>query len=337
MKLIIRTPNWVGDAIMALPAVDIARDLTGAGQIAVMARSTIAPLFNHHPDVDRVIMINDRSSKLAGIRQAAALIKKDRFEVGIILPESFSSALVFKLGKVKGRIGYTGDGRSLLLTRRIKPPAEKMHRVSRYLYLFEKMTGRKIDFRPPRVYLSHEDIDRGEEILKEFGLSYDTRYIAMAPQAVAESRRWGTGNYAALAQRVIEEMDLKVILLGTSHDRGTGELVRDNNVRVVNLCGQTSLLAAAAIMSFARLFVGNDSGLAHLAGGVACPIVALSGADDPAETSPVCDKKTVLIKNIECISCVKNICPKAGDRFMRCMKLITVKEVFDAVRNTARV
>ncbi|MEE9443679.1 MAG: lipopolysaccharide heptosyltransferase II [candidate division Zixibacteria bacterium] len=334
MKLIIRAPNWVGDGIMALPAIDNARDMTGASHIGVMARSTTASLYENHPDVSRVIRIDDKSSRVWGAKRAAALIKDEKYDIGIILPPSFSSALIFKLGKIRGRIGFAGDIRSMLLSRAIKSPTEKMHRIDEYLYLLEKMTGNKMACRPPVLYLSHDDITAGGKILKKHSLSYDDKFIAIAPQAIAPSRRWGADNYGQLAKRLVADFDCRVVLIGTSGNYEAGKKTRSYDERnIINLCGETSLLAAASILSFAKVFVGNDSGLAHLAGAVNCPIVVLSGADDPEETSPRCEKKFVVIKDdLDCISCVRNQCRLKGDDFMKCMNLILVDEVFDAAK-----
>jgi heptosyltransferase-2 len=333
MKLVIRAPNWVGDAIMAMPAVDNARAITGADHIAVVARRATAPLFTNHPEVDRIVEIDDKSSRLRGPQQAAGKVKENSYDIGIILPPSFSSALIFKLAGIRGRIGFAGDKRSMLLTRAIKPPTEPMHRARQYLHLFEKLTGQKTTFKNPRLYLSHNDISDGGEVLKKFDLSYDDACIAIAPRAVAASRRWGSDNYGQLAARLAEELKCRIILMGTQDDFEAGEEVKKHNpATITNLCGQTGLMAAAAIISFARLFVGNDSGLAHLAGAVECPLVVLSGPDNPKETSPICKKKKLIIKNLECISCVRNDCPQTGDEFMQCMKLITIDEVLDAAK-----
>ena len=337
MKLIIRAPNWVGDAVMALPAIDIARDITGADHVAIMARRTTAAIFAHHPNIDRVITIDDNESRIGGTWRAIRVIKDDRYDVGVILPPSFSSAMIFKLAGVSGRIGYAGNGRSILLTRVVRPTAEKMHRALTYTYLFERLTGRKADFKNPSMYLSHDTIAAGERVLGEHALSYDSGYAVISPRAVAESRRWGSDKYGQLAARLVTEVDCRVILLGTTADAEAGEDVRQHAPeKTINFCGKTDLPAAAAITSFARVFVGNDSGLAHLAGAVGCPVVVLSGPDDPQETSPLCEKKTVIIKELDCISCVKNRCPKSGDAFMRCMKLISVDEVFDAATKLYR-
>lgn len=319
---------------MALPAIDNLRDLTAADHIAVMARKATAPLFENHPEVSQVIVIDDKSSRLRGPQKAAATIKDDNYDIGIVLPPSFSSALIFKLAGVTGRIGFAGDKRSILLTRAVKPPAEKMHRSRQYLYLLEKLTGRKAKFHNPRLYLSHEDIAEGNAVLDSVGISYDDAFIAIAPRAIAESRRWGSDNYGNLAVRLIKEYNCRIFLIGTEDDLDAGEEVRNHDPSgIINLCGKTGLMAAAAIISFARLFVGNDSGLVHLAGAVDCPVVVLSGPDDPQETSPLCKRKKLIIKDLDCISCVKNECPKSGNEFMQCMKLITIDEVFDAAKS----
>ncbi|MEZ5358429.1 MAG: lipopolysaccharide heptosyltransferase II [Candidatus Zixiibacteriota bacterium] len=338
MKLIVRAPNWVGDAVMALPAIDNLKKLTAASHIAVMARKATAPLFINHPDIDLVVEIDDKSNKILGPKRAADAIKGDHFDIGILFPPSFSSALIFKLAGVTGRVGFDSDNRKIILTRAVKSPAEPMHRMQSYLYLLEKVTGKKPKAHNPQVSLSHEDIQGGEEALGEVGLSYDDAYVAVAPRAIGESRRWGSEKYGNLARRIVSELDKKIVLVGTADDSDAAEEIKAfGSDKIFNLCGKTSLRSVAAVLSFAKLFIGNDSGLAHLAGAVNCPLVVLSGPDDPAETSPVCDAKTVIIKDdLDCISCVKNKCLLKGDAFMRCMRLITVDEVFDAVTGRMR-
>jgi len=337
MKLIIRVPNWVGDAVMALPTIDAAALATGATVVSVMTRPLTAPLFQHHPNVDRVVVIDDKKSRVLGPYHASRMIKDDNYDVALILPPSLSSALIFKLAGVPGRVGLAGDSRSYLLTRAIQPPQQTTHRARQYLYLLEQVTGLSLPLANPRLVLSHEDIAGGEKTLAKHSLTYDSRYIVIAPQATAASRRWGGANYGRLSERLISETDCAVILIGSLLERAAGDEVKQiGGQRVINLCGETDLLTAAAIASSAKLFIGNDSGLAHLAGAVGCPLVVLSGADNPDETSPLCDRKQVIIKDIDCIRCVKNVCPLSGEAFMRCMKLITVDEVCDAARETIR-
>lgn len=333
MKLIFRVPNWVGDAVMAIPAVDCARAATGADHVAVMARKATASLYKYQPDVDRIVEIDDKSSPMFGPKRAADFIKDDGYDVGVIFPPSFSSALIFKLAGVTGRIGHTGDKRSLLLTHAVPVPPAPRHRTESYLDLIRLLTGKNLPLTQPRLYLSPDDISAGERHLARHHLAGNDCFVAMAPRAIAESRRWGCDNYGRLAKRIADEFGCRIVLIGVAADRAAGdEVAAFAPERIVNLCGRTSLLEAAAILSSARVFVGNDSGLAHLAAATGCPVVVLSGADNPSETSPICEKKTVLIKDIDCISCVRNVCPQKDEAFMKCMTLITVDEVFDATR-----
>lgn len=337
MRLIIRVPNWVGDAVMAVPTVTAAAEATGASALAVMARPLTAPLFRHHPGVDRVVVIDDQRARVLGPYRASQSIRDDKYDVGLILPTSLSSALIFKLAGVAERVGFAGDGRSRLLTKAVKPPQGITHRAGQYLHLLEQMTGISLPLNNPRLTPVQEDLAGGGKILAAHALSYDSRYVALAAQATAPSRRWGAANYGRLAARLIAEYDCAVVLIGSLKEKEAGEEIgRIGGPRVINLCGETDLRTAAAIASFARLFIGNDSGLAHLAGAVGCPLVVLSGADNPDETSPLCDYKRVIIKDIECIRCVKNVCPLSGEAFMNCMKLITVDEVLSAANEVIR-
>jgi heptosyltransferase-2 len=334
MKLIIRVPNWVGDAVMALSAVDNARDITGASRIAVMARGRVAPIYRHHPDVDQIITIDNHTSGLRSIRRAARQIRDERYDIGVILSPSFSSALIFRLGKVRGRVGYKGDGRSFLLTKALPAPEEKMHRAEQYVNLLRRVTGKMLPFRPPRLYLSHEELKEAELLLKAHGVSFDDPYIVIGAQAVAESRRWGSSNYATVAKKLVDNPGYKVVVIGSNSDFDTGEQIGAGSAaKVINLCGKTDLLIAAAIQSFARLYIGDESGLAHLAASVNTPVLVLAGAADPTETAPLADIRTIIIKSdLPCISCVKNVCPKRGDGYKLCMKMISPEEVTDAAR-----
>ena len=252
-----------------------------------------------------------------------------------MLTPSFSSALVFYLSGIKSRFGYKGDGRNFLLNHAVDPAeVTSEHRSRKYVYLMKSFTGQNVEYNPPQIYISDESWEAAEKEFKKYGIDSSVAFIAVAPQAVAESRRWGSDNYAALAERLVNELDVKIVLLGAPNEYRAGEKVAGTKEKLINLCGKTDIETAAAILSRSRLFVGNDSGLAHLAAAAGIPLVVLSGADRPSETSPISEKKVVIIRdNLDCISCVKNICPKKDDAFMRCMKDISVDEVFQAARS----
>lgn len=328
---------------MALPLLDQIKKLSGADHVTVLARRTSAPLVAHHPDVDELILLEDDISKIGGIRKAVKAVKTGGYDAGLILPPSFSSALIFYLGQVPTRIGYATDRRSLLLTGAVSLPKEIIHRSMSYLNLVSKLSGQRrssssfsLPLAPdqnqqPLVRLSEQDSSNASGKLRQAGIMPGDSYLIISPRAVAPSRRWGTDNYGALANQLIEKNGSKVVLIGGSADREAGDSVaRFAPDNIVNLCGETTLMEAAAVISMAKLFIGNDSGLAHLAGSVGCPVVVLSGADNMIETSPATTRKTVIVKELPCIGCVKNNCPLSGEDFMLCMKQVTVDEVADA-------
>ena len=126
-----------------------------------------------------------------------------------------------------------------------------------------------------------------------------------------------------------------LVLIGSPDDQRVGDEIVDvlNSDRVANIAGKTSIREVAAVCSMARVFIGNDSRPAHLAAAVGTPVVVLSGADDPKETSPVSSRKRlVYLDKLECISCVKNRCELKGEEFMQCMKGISVDRVLAEIQ-----
>lgn len=318
---------------MALPPVKAFCELFQDDYIVIAAPAWAEPIFTLY---DNVEVIPFESNELHGLKGVAAQIrrlKKNKYDLGVIMPPSFSSASVFSMLGVERRFGYIDDGRKLLLNCPVARPEQiKLHRMHQYQLLLEYAAGWKLKTDPAHLEPDEQSIVKASSLLERGGIENNEKYLAIAPQAVAESRRWGAANYSALAVRVYDTFRAKTVLLGTAGERESGERVKDNHDYVINLCGETDIMTASAILAKASLFAGNDSGLAHLAGASGTAIVVLSGADDPEETSPMNPYKMIIIKDrLECISCVRNSCPLIGEQFMRCMKEITVAEVFEAV------
>ncbi len=331
-KIVIRTPNHLGDCLMALPAVEsLARERPDI-EIALLVPQWAEMIYHQVKTARYIPLSGDQLHGLRAISVQTPLLRRERFEHGLLFTPSFSSALIFFRGRVRERYGYTGEGRAFLLNHPLDYSASKIiHRSLRYLHLIEYFLDKKLSLTAPALKLSPFDKANADKIFKDFKIDPRLPVIAMAPQAVAESRRWGVQNYSALADRLVRRYDGQIILLGTKAESSAGAEIVRNNRRIFNLCGHSDIGTAAALLARALLFVGNDSGPAHLAAAVGIPLVVLSGADNPTETSPLSDKKTVIIKDhLSCISCVKNRCPKSGDNFMLCMKEITVDEVFAA-------
>lgn len=342
-EILIRTPNHLGDCVMALPMINQVHEAYPDSIITLLVPENLRELFAMNPSVEKLIgMPKDHVHGLIGVKKTVDLLSRQSYDIGYILPPSFGSAAAFKLAGVKERIGYIADGRRMLLS---KPLAlsvdyESEHRSETYFNLLRRGAEVSLEYARPKIFLSEDESERAIKILSDFSLAGDQPYAVIASRAVAESRRWGEANYASLAARLIKDCQLAVVLIGGPDDQGAGSevsrLVVENGVRekwVINLAGKTSLRETTAVLQRSAVFVGNDSGPAHLAAAVGTPVVVLSGADNPKETSPLASRKRLIFRdNLDCISCVKNVCPFKDGRSMRCMREITLPTVFQAVK-----
>lgn len=331
-KLIIRAPNHLGDCVMALPMINETREVYPGATVTLILPELLAQLFDGNPNLDQIIRIpTEHVHGMIAVMKIKDLLAPHSFDIGYILPPSFGAAASFKLGGVKERIGYIADGRRLLLTRPLPLPApmNNQHRSLTYFDLLRRATKTNIEYADPKLFLTDEDAAKANELLAVRGVEPGTPYAVIAFQSVAESRRWGIEKYTELVRRLRKFHGLQTMLVGGDADQRAGDtIVQEASAGAVNLAGKTTLRETAAIMAGARLFVGNDSGPAHLAAAVGVPMLVLSGADDPKETSPISKrKKLIYLSELECISCVKNTCSMKGEAFMRCMRDITVDMV----------
>jgi len=341
-NIIIRTPNHLGDCLMAMPMINNVGEAYPGGTVTLLTPSHLADLFRPNPAIDGIIEIPpEHQHGLMAVVKIRDMIAPLEFDIGYILPPSFGAAAGFKLGNIKERIGYIADGRRLLLTKPLPlvEPLNSAHRSELYYDLLRRSTKSEIEFVKPKLFLNDDDINNGMSLLDGFNIKATDKFAAVAFKAVAESRRWGMDNYTDLIKEFISKLKLKVILIGSSADLEDGDLLaeRTSTKDVINLAGKTSLREAAAILSMSQVFVGNDSGPAHLAAAVGAKVVVLSGADDPQSTTPLAtEKRLIFLENLDCISCVKNKCPLKNDQHMQCMKGISVEMVLDAVKDVLK-
>jgi heptosyltransferase-2 len=343
-RILIRTPNHLGDCIMALPMINEAREAYPGAAVTIVTPEHLQELFVRNPAIDAILTIPKRYVHgVMAVFKVKEIIASGGYDVGFIMPPSFGAASGFKLAGIPERIGYIADGRRLLLTKPLPLPSplNSEHRSKVYFDLLRRGSGAALEYVKPKLFLDEEDEHRGIKLLSGYDIGEETPYVVVAFRAVAESRRWGIERYTKLVERLVDEHDLHVVLVGSSDDiRAGDEIVNGLSSdrwralgRVANMAGKTALRELAAVCARALLFVGNDSGPAHLAAAVGIPIVVLSGADDPKETSPSSNQKRLIRREqLDCIACVKNKCPLKGNDFMRCMTDISVDEVLDQIK-----
>ncbi len=332
-RIAVRLPNWLGDAVMATPALSALHQLFPSASITILVRENLAELFTSCPFAEEIIPVPKVSGarKISQLFTAAAALKKKKLDLAVCFPHSFSSAFMFWLAGVPHRVGHSAEGRKLLLTCSLVYPFDgaRPHRVRFYCQLVELAAGEKLTIPPLEVWprpLSKEEAGALEKKVGGF-----QNLVTVAPGSVGPAKRWFADRYAEAVKKFVREKNFHVALVGAPHDRPSCEEVsRLSGVSPVNLAGETSLSGLCHLFQKSRLFLGNDSGAGHLAAAAGIPVVILTGAGDPDEIVPWTDRKTVLFKKIFCSPCYRNTC-RRKDHPLECMDLIGVDEVWPAV------
>jgi len=333
-RIIVRAPNWVGDAVMATPFFTSLRQTLPDAKITCLCRPMVADIFRYHPDVDGIVELDETQGR-SGWRAArlnAEQLKKYEFNVAVSLPNSFSSALIFFLAGIPVRLGYRGDWRRGMLTRSVQFPrkGQRPHRVECYLQLLQLVSADPVIDRELRLAPGEDAAKQVSDVVDMHNLG-QTSYIAIAAGAAQPNKMWMASRFSGLVQ-ALDSHGLRAVLVGSPAEQELSEQVAAQAAidGTVNLAGAGSLLFTAEIIRRASVFVGNDSGLAHVAAGVGTKSVILSGPGDPTEVAPYSDKATTIAKELFCKPCYKNYCWRK-DKPLECLKLIEVEEVCASV------
>ena len=327
-KILIRGTNWIGDAIMTLPAVASVRAAYPQARICVLAKPLVADIYKLFSEADEIILYKNKFDNPLGVFRLARELRKKKFDAAILLQNAIEAAIMTFAAGVKLRAGYNSDGRGFLLTHRVKCTKEikKVHQIDYYLEMVKALGCAPVS----REMLLQTKINRvtARSVLGEFILGNNKPIIGIAPGATyGPAKRWFPERFAALADRLYDSFPYQGILLGGNTDGSTAEEVcRRANVNLMNLAGKTTLREAVYLISQCSLFISNDSGLMHIAGALNIPTVAIFGSTNPETTAPTGGRTIIVRKGVFCSPCLKETCPTD----FRCMDLITVDDVLAA-------
>ena len=326
-NLVILAPNWLGDAVMALPAIaDVLRAQPDA-RVTVAARPSVAPLFRLVPDVDDHLTLERRW------RDALGALARGGFDTAILLPNSFQSALLVSKARIPERWGYRTDWRGRLLTRAIDRPSG-LHQVDFYRQLVSQL-GFANGSAEPRVVVSADARSAAGELLMQAGWDGCTPLVAIAPGAAyGGAKRWRSESFSALAEDLVRD-GISVVVVGSAADiRTAASIVRTVRVSgperaaLLNLVGLTDLSTLAGVFAQCRTLVTNDSGAMHLAAAAGTPVTALFGPTDERATRPLGSAHRIIIGDAWCRPCMLRECPIDH----HCMHSIDVPSVSAAAR-----
>ena len=322
MSVVILSPNWLGDAMFALPAIrDVRRHFAGR-PLTIAARASVAPVFRAVPGVDHI--------KVLEPGKEATQIEAD---IGILFPNSFRSAWILKRAGVRERWGYGSDFRRLLLTRAVRRPKR---RVAFPEYYSNLVRGLGIETGPLAAELKPAPVIRAAalKLLQDRGWTADRPLVGIAPGAAfGHAKRWLPKRFAELAHSLIDDAGAACAILGRGEDRDAVEGLREHPRTLFDLIGVTDLTMLMGVISHCSVVVANDSGALHLAGALGVKAVGIYGPTDERYSAPItpyedASSVSTLSEEVFCRPCFLADCPIDH----RCMKRIPTERVYEAVR-----
>ncbi len=333
-SVLVRGVNWIGDAVMTIPALRVLRRSLPDARLLLLVKPWVAPLFEKDPDIEEIILYTDEYKGLAGKLKLARRLKGYGFDAAVLFQNAFEAALITFLAGIKRRIGYSRDGRGLLLTDPVAfdAHAKELHHIDYYLDLIKKAGFNGVPERP-WLFLALDERTSARRMLE--GLKRPV--IGLNPGAAyGSSKRWLPERFADVARRVITDLNGSVLLLGGPKEAGIADDILQHidsslvtQASLLNLAARTSLRELMAVIAEADLLVTNDSGPMHIGYAVGTPLVAIFGSTSPEQTGPVTSTDRVIRKDIACSPCFERECRKND---LACMDLITAEEVYAAVK-----
>ncbi len=337
-RILVRAPNWIGDAVMCLPALSALGALFPDAEITVLARAKVHAVFANNPNVKDLIKY-DSTGEHRGIKgrlKLSAEIKTRRFNMAVLFQNAFDAAFISFISRIPTRVGYARDLRSPLLTHPIPVTDEilKKHQVYYYLNIIESM-GYKPAAAPgtdepaaPLINISADEQSWARSFLTREGV-IDKRYIGAAPGAsYGPAKRWAPKHFACVLDGFAEKLDATPVIFGGHEDMEVcSEVSSMMKQKHLNLAGMLGLRHFMAVLDGTTLFITNDSGAMHIAAALNVPTLAVFGSTDPALTGPASKAARIVQTKIDCSPCFKRECEF---EHYRCLETVSPEMIFAA-------
>jgi len=336
-RIVVRGPNWLGDAVMCEPALSQLPVLFPQAEITLLVKPAIADLLAQHPAVNRTLVYDDRGrhAGLTGKWTLAGVLRRHRFDLAILFQNAFEAALISFLAGIPRRFGYATDGRSLLLTDPVvvPPRSAQRHQVEYYWDLLKPLGGQG-PAPAPRLFVTPEESALIARRLADAGIGAADLVIGVNPGSTyGHAKRWLPDRYAEVVNRVVKDTQSRsgarvgVAILGAKGEEPLGKAIADQiKTRSVVCSGQTTVRELMALVKRCQLFLTNDTGPMHVAAAFNVPLVAVFGPTDWQTTSPFGVDAQLVRQAVSCAPCLLRECPIDH----RCMTGVTVEQVHGA-------
>jgi heptosyltransferase-2 len=331
-RVLVRMPNWVGDAVMALPALRTLRRVLPNRHVAVLARPRVAGLFEEECLADQIILT--RGSSPADFIRDSRNLRRECFDLAVLFQNAFGAALMARAAGIRNVAGYPSDRRRLLLSAVVPldPALKTSHQVFYYLgiaqwlhrTLFGEGPAAKSDA-VPTLSASASLRNRAGELLARHGMVQTnssskaegqappafSRIVALSPGATnSRAKRWFPDRFAAVADRLAEADGFEAIIVGTERDMEAASQVASRmKSKAVVLAGLTTISELKGLLACSSLVISNDTGTAHVSAALGIPTVVVFGPTEHFSTHPFSELSAVVRHNVECSPCMLRDCP----------------------------
>jgi len=336
-RLVVRGPNWLGDAVMCEPALRGLRRLFPQASLTLLVKPTVAELFANHPGIDRILLYEDkgRHAGLSGKWRLASELRRARFDLAVLFQNAFEAALLTCLAGIPRRYGYATDGRSLLLSDPVARPDRRkaLHQVQYYWDLLKPL-GLTGDPSQPQLFLSAEEERSMTERLATAGIAEADIVIGINPGSTyGGAKRWLPERFAESTERLCRRLNesggrrTAVVILGAKGEERLGrEIAAHLSSPTTVLSGTTTIRQLMAAVQQCAVLITNDTGPMHIASAFQVPVVAIFGPTDWRITSPYGSDHAVVRQPVDCAPCMLRECPIDH----RCMTGVSVDQVYKA-------
>jgi len=339
-RIVVRGTNWVGDAVMGVPALRRLRQLFPNAHITLVVRPWAEGLFADADFLNALITYERKSWR--SVLEQAQMWREQKFDLAVLFQNAFEAALIPFLARVSWRIGYATDGRKILLTHALALPPRRSaeHEIFYYLNIvreIERMLGHPPAAVEPAYSLTVSEQRQLSAVdkLVGFGARQERITVALCPGSInSRAKRWPAERYAELADRLIKEQGADVLLIGSDGERDVARQVKQHMTQQpLNLTGKTTLADTVAILSVVDLVVTNDTGPAHIASALGRPTLVVFGPTNPLTTRPYGPSAEIIREPPDCAPCMLRDCPIDH----RCMTAISVEQVYIKAESILRL
>ena len=332
-RVVVRVPNWLGDVVMAVPALRELRRVLPAAHLTLVSRPGTADIFLDADFVDEVL-VYDRAGLSTAWNQVREW-RRQKFDLALLFQNAFEGAAISFLARVPTRMGYDTDWRGVLLTHSLPLPAWKDERHESFYYLhivgeLERLLygTSSIDESEPRFDLrvSEERKRTAFEFLREHGARVSAPLTLLCPGSInSRAKRWPAERYAELADRLAGS-GADVALIGSCGELDVSqEVCKHAQRQPIVLTGKTTVAEATAIISIAEVLITNDTGPAHIGAALHTPTLVIFGPTNPLTTYPMSSSAELIRRAPDCAPCMLRDCPIDH----RCMTAIAPADVFE--------